>query len=271
MYMFTPLKLITTGSNNVIWKEHSPASPLSCRPLSLMLGKETDAALKPEYKHLITEKRATIMSSPLNVLCKDRQYIVKLELKLSLIDGKMRSLLSGRGGAFCVLCSCTREDARNPDLEFSIDVCGDQIQEIWRKLSAGELVKRPHDQAVRLGVTQEPLVAFEQISMLSPLHGGMNFFKALLKLIYHLHAGVFNWSDEKNVLGSRDYQKLKNSKETVRSVIKEKTNLTVDVPDSTGKGGTSTTGNVVHSLLSLESNVQVLVSLVPTRFQEKNA
>ena len=116
MYMFTPLKLITTGSNNVIWKEHSPASPLSCRPLSLMLGKETDAALKPEYKHLITEKRATIMSSPLNVLCKDRQYIVKLELKLSLIDGKMRSLLSGRGGAFCVLCSCTREDARNPDL-----------------------------------------------------------------------------------------------------------------------------------------------------------
>ena len=107
---------------------------------------------------------------------KDRQFIVKLDLKLSLIDGKMRSLLSGRGGAFCVLCSCTREDARSPDLQFSIDISGDQIQEIWRKLTSGELIKRPHDQSIRMGVTQEPLIAFEQISMLSPLHGGMRFF-----------------------------------------------------------------------------------------------
>ena len=55
----------------------------------------------------------------------------------------------------------------------------------------------------------------------------------------------------------------------MRAVIKEKTHLAVDVPDSTGKGGTSTTGNIVHSLLSKESNIQVLVSLVPTNFQEK--
>ena len=268
MYMFTPLKITTTDSNYTIWKEHSPASPHSCRPLSLMLGKETDADLKSEYKHLITEKRATMQSTPLFVLFKDRQFIVKLDLKLSLIDGKMRSLLSGRGGAFCVLCSCTREDARSPDLQFSIDISGDQIQEIWRKLTSGELIKRPHDQSIRMGVTQEPLIAFEQISMLSPLHGGMRFFETVLRLIYYLHAGVFKWSEDKNVLGSK-FQILKKSKETVRAVIKEKTHLAVDVPDSTGKGGTSTTGNIVHSLLSKESNIQVLVSLVPTNFQEK--
>ena len=45
-----------------------------------MLGKETDADLKSEYKHLITEKRATMQSTPLFVLFKDRQFIVKLDL-----------------------------------------------------------------------------------------------------------------------------------------------------------------------------------------------
>ena len=59
---------------------------------------------------------------------------------------------------------------RNPELQFSIDISGDQIQDIWRKLSSGELIKRPHDQNVRMGVTQEPLIDFDQISILSPLH-----------------------------------------------------------------------------------------------------
>ena len=258
MYMFTPLKLSTTDSNHTLWKEYYPASPHSCRPLSLMLGKETDADLKSVYKYLIKEKRASIQSTPLFVLFKDRKFTIKLDFKLSLIDGKMRSLLSGRGGAFCVLCTCTRENACNPELQFSIDISGDKIQDIWRKLTSGELIKRSHDQHVRMGVTQEPLIDFDQISMLSPLHAFMRFFDTILKIIYHLNAGIFKWSDDKNVLGS-SFQLLKTSKDTVKAIIKEKTHLSVDVPDSTGKGGTSTTGNVI----------QVLVSLVPTRFQEK--
>ena len=40
------------------------------------------------------------------------------------------------------------------------------------------------------------------------------------------------------------------------------------MPDSTGKGGTSTNGNVVHSLLSEEKNLQVMVSAVPEEFQD---
>ena len=268
MYMFTPLELRTTNSNDTLWKEYSPASPHSCRPLSLILGKETDADLKSVYKYLITEKRASIQSTLLVVLFKDRKFTIKLVFKLSLVDGKMRSLLSGRGGAFCLLCTCTREDARNLELQFSIDISGDQIQDIWRKLTTGELVKRPHDQKVRMGVTQEPLIEFDQISMLSPLHAFMRFFDTLLKIIYHLNAGIFKWSDDKNVLGS-SFQLLKNSKDTVKAIIKEKTHLSIDIPDSTGKGGTSTTGNVIHTIMSKECNIQVLVSLVPLRFQEK--
>ena len=43
--------------------------------------------------------------------------------------------------------------------------------------------------------------------------------------------------------------------------------IAVDIPDPTGKGGTTTTGNVAHVLLSNEKNLQVLVSTVPGEFQ----
>ena len=100
---------------------------------------------------------------------------------------------------------------------------------IWR------VDQRSHDQKVRMGVTQEPLIDFDQISMLSPLHSFMRFFDMILKIIYHLNAGIFKWSDDKNVLGS-SFQLLKTSKDNVKAIIKEKTDLSVDVPDSTGKG-----------------------------------
>ena len=42
----------------------------------------------------------------------------------------------------------------------------------------------------------------------------------------------------------------------------------MDVPDPTGKGGTTTTGNVAHALLSNEKNFKVLVSTIPEEFQK---
>ena len=67
-----------------------------------MLGKETDNDLKIQYKQLITDKRAALLIVPLPVVYKGKIYKVKVLIKMSLIDGKMRSLLCGLGGAFCV-------------------------------------------------------------------------------------------------------------------------------------------------------------------------
>ena len=43
---------------------------------------------------------------------------------------------------------------------------------------------------------------------------------------------------------------------------KKKTHITIEVPDSTGKGGTSTTGNSVHALMGSDANRKMLSSLV---------
>ena len=117
-----------------------------------------------------------------------------------------------------------------------------------------------------MGVTKEPMIEFEDIAMLSPLHSTLRFFDFLLKIIYHLHAKLFIWSDDKRVLSDR-YEALKYSKDTVRNYIKEHTNVAVDVPDATGRGGTSTTGNVVHTLLKEEKIYQYWYpkSLLSTR------
>ena len=58
-------------------------------------------------------------------------------------------------------------------------------------------------------------------------------------------------------------------KKKIRRTNKEETHLAVDIPDSTSKSGTTTTGNVIHSLLSIEKNLNVLVSQVPDIYQDK--
>ena len=179
MFMFTALSIKTKDTNKTIWEELSPASPNSCRVLSLILGKETDNWMKDQYKTIIS-RRLTLQSSPLIINHNERVLKIHVIFKMSMIDGKMRQILSGQGGAFCFLCSCTREDAICLIYTFTIDKSGDQIAEIWRKLSSGELKKRPHDQHIRLGVTQEPLIDLESIAFISPLHAFLNFFTNFL-------------------------------------------------------------------------------------------
>jgi len=97
-----------------------------------------------------------------------------------MIDGKMKSLLSGSGGAFCMLCTFSRDQAVDIRLTFNIDRTADQITQIWEKLQSGELVKKPNDHSTRQGVTQEPIVPWDDIAILSPLHSMLRSFDFLL-------------------------------------------------------------------------------------------
>ena len=135
------------------------------------------------------------------------------------------------------------------------------------KIASGELVKRSRDNNVRQGVTQEPLVPWEDLATISPLHSLLRFFDFILKIVYHLNAAVFKWSNEERTLGHQ-FQFLKRAKETVRAELKTKTHLAIDIPDSTGKGGTSTTGNVIHALLGSEANLEVLIQQVPEKYRD---
>jgi len=262
--MYTPLTITSHSTNAVIWKETSPTSPSSCRPLCLLLGKETDDSLK-SYYHVLAAERDDLERNPIVIDVEGRSIRVNVKLPMTMIDGKMRTLMSGCGGAFCILCVCTREEARNLDESFSINRTGQQVADIWEKLESGQLKKKAGDQESRQGVTQCPIMDLEVLQSISPLHAGLRFFDFLLKIIYRLECSVFVWSEEQGVLG-RCYQFLQAAKKKVRAAVKEGTGVAMDIPDSTGKGGTSTSGNVVHTLLSKQSNIDVLVSLVDEKY-----
>ena len=144
-----------------------------------------------------------------------------------MVDGKMRSILSGLGGAFCHICTCSRTEAVDIEHSFSIDRSTEEINLIWDKLHSGEMVRKAGDYDLRQGVTQEPIVEWESISSLSPLHCMLRAFDFIMKIIYHLHALSYTWSDKDD--------HLTQSKREVRNRIKTLTNVAVDVPDSTGK------------------------------------
>ena len=51
-----------------------------------------------------------------------------------------------------------------------------------------------------MGVTQEPLASLKDVAILSPLHGMLRYFDFIMKIVYHLNAGIYNWSEEKKLL-----------------------------------------------------------------------
>lgn len=149
MYMFTPLKLISNATQTILWQEQSPASPHSCKPKALILGKETDDSCKEMYK-LIQQQRSDFSTNSLELTHLGQQYNISVHMTLSMIDGRMRSLLSGLGGSFCILCTCSRSEAVSPT-SFDINRTAEQIHEIWNKINTGELLRNSRDSAARQG------------------------------------------------------------------------------------------------------------------------
>ena len=84
------------------------------------------------------------------------------------------------------------------------------------------------------------------------------------KLIYHLRSETFIWTESLKKLG--EFTKIYHTaKSETHKIIYEETDIKVDIPDATGKGGTTSNGNVCERLMKDHKNV--LVSLVPERFQ----
>ena len=65
-------------------------------------------------------------------------------------------------------------------------------------------------------------------------------------------AGHFNWSESKfeGISKSQGVNNLIESKRKIQKCVEEEINVALEKPDPTGHGGTSTTGNVVKTLLN---------------------
>ena len=242
------------------------------RPVFVVLGKETKENLG-NVKNTLNERKNI---SDLRIeTVNNNQILVEIAAEMTMIDGKMRAMISGLGGAFCLLCKVDKNTAcgiSGDDEPVPVESffyinrdCQETRANFERLVDESGCVKRSRgDYKERHGVTQEPLID-EDLNCVSPLHSLMRSFDFLKILMYHLRSETFIWTDSSLKLG-RSAQFLTKAKDEVREEILLRTGLPLDAADPTGMGGNSNKGDLCKRLMT--DHRELLVSLVPERFRE---
>ena len=160
MYMFCLLDIVDTDTNSVIFSEKQSNSPHAMRPIFITMGKEIISNLS-NVKEAFNKRSS---NAEFVLQFNNNVYNIKIEAQMSLIDGKMRTMLSSLGGAFCVFCFITRDVAcgRHGSYSsyFNITRSAENTMSMWNNLVDENQVirKRRTDYSVRGGLTQEPII-----------------------------------------------------------------------------------------------------------------
>ena len=243
MFMFR-VEHLKTVDGEILWENPSHVSSSSCRPVMLLMGKETR-----ENCESVTNLQKERQGAKFPVTHQGNIINVEVQAKMSMIDGKMHSCISGLGGAFCCLCTNSKEQCMDNELiksGFIIDRSLEDTLQICEKELQLEKNRKTGDYATRKGVTQVPITT-ENINTIHPLHNLLRCFGWLFKICYHATAGHLSWSEAKLDVSNRVAQALaflKQAKENIQARVKEETAITLEKADPTGHGGSSTTGNV---------------------------
>ena len=251
MYMFR-IENLKTDNDEMLWENPSHASSSSCRPVMLMTGKETRQNCEV-VANLQKERQGAMFS----VFSHHSNKSIKVQVhaKMSMIDGKMHTIISGLGGAFCCLCTKSKEQCHDVDIissGFKVDRSLDDTLDICENNLHLEENRKKEDYDVRRGVTQEPITT-EDINNMHPLHNLLRCFGWIFKICYHATAGHLSRSEAKLNLSNREARAvefLKQAKEAIQERIKAETSITLEKADPTGHGGTSTTGNIAKLILN---------------------
>ena len=112
---------------------------------------------------------------------------------MSMIDGKMRSLVTGLGGAYCLLCTVPQDIAcGRSNIQVNIEescftinrTMEETTSDYYRLLKPdGSLdTKTPYED--RKGVTQKPVIEDNSVFSISPLHCLMRCYDFVKQLLY---------------------------------------------------------------------------------------
>lgn len=146
---YVPLRLVFEGSpEKVVWKNPRTSSTRYCRPVRFQFKKETkEVTLNEEkyFKEKIISLASTVVSSD------DKNYSIKHNLQLTMVDGKICSSLTETSSARCYICGSTPKEMND------IELC---------------LQKQVRPETFEFG--------------LSPLHSYIRFFEYFIHLSYRL-------------------------------------------------------------------------------------
>ena len=219
-------------------------------PCVVVPGKETRELIK-----LIVDRIQHEVSE-----CSNKQLQIELNgnivsftmtVKLSQLDGKLLIEISGLRGAFCLLCTVSRDDANDiSEIKkgFKMDRTNEDMIALYEYHGENLLKIKSAD---RVGLTHEPMISGSDIdiyNMLPCLHAWINTLRKFVHLAYLLNSRHAYPNNEpfmgqgraKNPEQSNAYDL---AKAEFRNMAKNgPLNLAIDLPDSSGKGGNTNTG-----------------------------
>ena len=243
-----PLEL-KDSTGKVIWTESAPNSHRSQRPLLIRTGKESVESLGSLKIFNNDINKAENEGFVLNV-AEDRTVNVKSTIIAYSLDRKAANLYLGLGGAYCDLCELSKEDCLDIDtikdgISITRDI--DTLHSIFDHLEQedGSICKNDGDYPTRTGLTNRP-IATNPVKTIQVLHGLMRSCNVFMKIVVHVIAAVYTWTESKS---SHYHTFLESTKRKLQKDLDDEYGIKWDFADSSGQNGSTTTGNICRRLL----------------------
>ena len=192
---------------------------------------------------------------------------VGVRVRVTMLDRKAADAVSALGGAYCDLCFLSKEEAHDPVSinDLTVTRTLESTKQICDALGLDEdgeiLGKKKGDYGARAGVMRNPVIS-KDIESTQSLHLLLRSCDFAVKLIIHEIAGIQHWSES---VSMRNAEFVKQAKRNLQDHLKLHTGIKLDFPDATGKGGTTTTGNVARRLLWEPLIRDLALNLIPER------
>ena len=156
--MFSPLKL-SDSTGQIIWEQQFPNAAHSQRVLMIQKGKETIQNVQTQG---IFNADIKEVSEGVSVeLSEGPPVKVKFQIVSHMMDRKASDSYLGITGAYCDLCTYSKQQCRNQELvneHFHITRNIDDMQKIFQDLQQdGSIPSRANDYSVRQGQKHQPV------------------------------------------------------------------------------------------------------------------
>ena len=258
--------------DEVLWINDTPNSSRSLRPVFLVRESETDEDLLDLVIPTTDQARSELVAEGLCARYRKQAVDVKIIIHDTMKDLKFKKVISGLGGADCIICYSKQEDWVNRKKVtegFPIKRTAEDTLKIYQTLvdGDGEVPRAAGDFATRKGLTQKPLTTSDQTSI-TLTHSYINVTTWFLKLLYRCSIDYKHWVEKSGPLGDP----IRNSRDRVLDNIRENTGLDLDRVSSGGHGGTTTNGPQGRRFFSEEilETIQELLSGKPSEKHRDN-
>ena len=274
-YGFIPLKLVEkdehSGEEVMRWENPAMNAPNTFRSLYTIREKENDESLLKLVIKSTDSVRNKLNKEGITIVVNGANIHFDVDIKDTMKDLKFKKMVSGLGGADCLLCKSKQAEWTNlalieADESFKINRSAADTRQIFNSVvdDNGNIRTKPYDFDVRSGVTREPISNSDQHSI-TITHSYINGCSWFLKLLYRCYMNLEVWPEK----GGHE-SSLQKAKDAVRSVIQNATGLRLDYVNSVcGKGGTSTDGKQARRFFSKDSE-SVLIDLLSDDSNKKH-